>query len=126
MNWWPYMNNSEIYMWSYVESSFTFFYFVDAENQTRLMIMLLRLIMVCRMCSCEWLQVFMCNACLIIVKVRSGCQVPWNWSSRGWWAHIWMLEAKRGTSAKETSALNIWAITSAPHIFIISSRVTDT
>lgn len=60
-----------------MESSITFFYFVDAEDQIRHMLMFFRLIIfaLCvRVRACRY--VYVTHDCLISVKIRSGCQIP--------------------------------------------------
>ena len=44
------------------------------------------------------------------LQVRRGCQIPWNWS----WVAMWVLGIKPVSSARTISALNGWAISSAP------------
>lgn len=46
-------------------------------------------------------------ACRVLLEVRTGSQIPWNWSYRQLWATMWVLELEPGCS---TSVLNSWAI----------------
>ena len=60
----------------------------------------------CFVCMC----VCVLCPCLVPLKVRRGCQIPWNWSYRQLWAASWVLGSEPRSSARAASALLCWAI----------------
>lgn len=71
-------------------------------------------------CILVWVCVdymHVCDICLVPVKVRAGCQIPWNWSDRWLWATMWVLGIEPGSSTRKPSAFNLWAISLAYKIW---------
>lgn len=71
---------------------------------------------------------YVCELCvrLVIVKVRWGCCIPWNWSSRWLWAAIWVLGINPRSSARTVIAFNYWANSPAPSWLVLVKNEAGT
>lgn len=60
----------------------------------------------CECCTCMYVSVP--SAWLVPVGARTGHHILWNWSSRGFWAMMWVLGTKPRLFTRARSTLN-WA-----------------
>lgn len=61
-----------------------------------------------------WMYIYIWHMCLLPVKTRRGCLIPWN-CSYGWlWAVLWVLGTRTGFSVRVTNSFNHQVTSPAP------------
>lgn len=60
------------------------------------------------------MKVYVSHACLVPLESRKQCQSPWFWSFKWLWATMWVCGIGLRSSRRVDSALNFWAISTAP------------